>query len=223
MFGRWAIANSGGWWGGTPSTLLTWLTAYYKADTNGSFPDAVWSNDWTIDGASYTTSWLINNAYDFDGVNDNITFGSWGIGTTDDWSISFWLYLDTNQRDRTVNLFGDIRFIIAHDDNSQNDGSLHWYDWSWHDTWYNVGNGAWNHYVVTYDYSATTIKIYVDTTQRLGNTSTTFTSGTATNQVSNPSLCFDGRFDEFGVWSKVLTSSEIAELYNSWAGNQYPF
>lgn len=36
-------------------------------------------------------------------------------------------------------------------------------------------------------------------------------------------LYFDGLIDEFGFWKKVLSSSEITELYNSGSGLAYPF
>jgi hypothetical protein len=34
---------------------------------------------------------------------------------------------------------------------------------------------------------------------------------------------FDGLIDEFGIWSRVLTASEITQLYNSGSGLTYPF
>lgn len=34
---------------------------------------------------------------------------------------------------------------------------------------------------------------------------------------------FYGKIDEFAIYNKVLTESEILKLYNSGSGNQYPF
>lgn len=34
---------------------------------------------------------------------------------------------------------------------------------------------------------------------------------------------FDGRFDESGIWGRVLSDSEIIELYNNGSGVEYPF
>ena len=34
---------------------------------------------------------------------------------------------------------------------------------------------------------------------------------------------FDGLIDEVGIWSRVLTSTEVSQLYNDDAGLQYPF
>ena len=38
-----------------------------------------------------------------------------------------------------------------------------------------------------------------------------------------PNLPFKGSIDELGIWSRVLTSSEVSELYNNGAGKTYPF
>jgi hypothetical protein len=32
-----------------------------------------------------------------------------------------------------------------------------------------------------------------------------------------------GDIDEVGIWSRVLTSTEVTQLYNGGAGLQYPF
>ena len=34
---------------------------------------------------------------------------------------------------------------------------------------------------------------------------------------------FDGSMDEFGLWNRVLTSTEIGHLWNGGAGTTYPF
>lgn len=39
----------------------------------------------------------------------------------------------------------------------------------------------------------------------------------------NNSLFLDGRVDEFGIWDRLLTTAERAELYNDGAGTTYPF
>ena len=77
--------------------LLNNLVSYYKCDTNGSFPDAHGSNDWTINGATYTASGKINWAYDYDWVNDTIntwTSTDFEINWSDNFSQSIWVNLD---------------------------------------------------------------------------------------------------------------------------------
>lgn len=49
------------------------------------------------------------------------------------------------------------------------------------------------------------------------NYTTTFGLALATSQLTN------SEFDEFGLWDRVLTNSEIESLYRLGDGNQYPF
>lgn len=86
--------------------------------------------------------------------------------------------------------------------------------------------GTWYHVAVTK--SGVTVKFYVDGSQ-LG-TDLTGSNGTIAN-TSAPFIMggiadgnsYDGMLDEWGVWSRALSGSEIAELYNSGAGLSYPF
>ena len=41
--------------------------------------------------------------------------------------------------------------------------------------------------------------------------------------ITTPQMYFNGAMDEVGLWSKILTSTEITELYNSGSGLAYPF
>jgi hypothetical protein len=77
--------------------------------------------------------------------------------------------------------------------------------------------------------TGTTIKFYYNGAQS-GATKTmtaiTPTGGTANfvlgNFISNGAP-YGGYIDEVGIWSKVLSDSEIVSLYNSGAGSQYPY
>lgn len=42
-------------------------------------------------------------------------------------------------------------------------------------------------------------------------------------QIRASSQYFDGRIDEVGVWKRLLTSTERAQLWNSSVGRTYPF
>lgn len=84
----------------------------------------------------------------------------------------------------------------------------------------------WHHIVYTYD--GTTWAGYKDgvnifSVSRVFSLNATtgalylFTfDGTATGR-------FNGTLDEFGMWSRGLSSNEVLQLYNSGAGLQYPF
>jgi RHS repeat-associated protein len=90
--------------------------------------------------------------------------------------------------------------------------------------------GAWHHIVMTYD--GTNVAGYVDGAQvsqqaQSGNGVScapdgwsSVGAGVSGGSVVNGS---DGTIDETGVWSRALTSTEVSQLYNSGAGQQYPF
>ena len=49
-----------------------------------------------------------------------------------------------------------------------------------------------------------------------------FRIGSYTNLDLSGSIFFKGLIDEVGIWNRVLTPTEITELYNSGVGKQYP-
>jgi hypothetical protein len=85
--------------------------------------------------------------------------------------------------------------------------------------------GQWQNIVFTYDGSETKagIKIYIDGSD-LGAPNVTFRDNfTGDFQDSSPfyigygpgTRYFEGNMDEFGIWNKELSSTEVTELYNS--------
>lgn len=97
-------------------------------------------------------------------------------------------------------------------------------------TGYNDGN--WHHLVITFTASGnvTNIAIYVDgSSLSVTTTGTTALNTTATDfYIGNSSsggitTTFSGTLDEFGLWSRALTSDEVTSLYNGGSGLAYPF
>jgi len=93
-----------------------------------------------------------------------------------------------------------------------------------------VNDDSWHHIVMTY--TAGTHKIYIDNVER-GSSSPTATNiyydgnynafiGCGEAGTTREAF-FTGTIDEVGIWDRVLTISEIDELYNSGIGNEYPF
>ena len=93
--------------------------------------------------------------------------------------------------------------------------------------------GAWVHLVYVVDLAAHTIEIFKNASSLGGRvdtgSATSIYNGTADVGVGarNPGggggLFFDGGMDEFGLWGRKLTSTEVTSLYNSGAGLAYPF
>lgn len=90
-----------------------------------------------------------------------------------------------------------------------------------------LSTATWYHVVVTQNTGSSVVTIYVNGssigtgsgTASNVNNSVDFEIGTATSA----SFFFDGIIDEVGIWNKVLTSTEVTDLYNAGAGLAYPF
>ena len=81
------------------------------------------------------------------------------------------------------------------------------------------------HYVITWDgtnvitYKNGSVETSAASTKTLKAVPVNFAiGGTPIN-----AQYINGLVDEVGFWSRALTSAEVASLYNSGAGNQYPF
>lgn len=91
--------------------------------------------------------------------------------------------------------------------------------------------GVWHHVVGTFEAGTNNLKIYVNGTLENSATATSISSihnGTNSFYIgytdlfaSNSAGYWDGLIDEVGVWDKVLTASEVTDLYNS--GNGLPY
>lgn len=89
-----------------------------------------------------------------------------------------------------------------------------------------LGTSAWRHIVLTYDLS--TITGYLDgssvatlSASGVGNSGMAVKFALGNNGASGNYA--GAKVDEVGVWSRVLTSAEVTQLYNGGAGLQYPF
>lgn len=88
--------------------------------------------------------------------------------------------------------------------------------------------GNWVHVVVTVDVSTQTVIFYKNgsalTTSASGSAATIYDS-TATFEVGNwsgGSYYFDGGLDEISIWNgRILSASEVSDIYNSGAGIPY--
>lgn len=98
---------------------------------------------------------------------------------------------------------------------------------------YNVALGTtnWHHIVATYNSSTSKINCYLDGTKIVTDASFGGLSGAwgsyrftlmAYYSIEG-TTCMKGEIDEVGLWNRVLSDSEVTTLYNSGAGNTYPF
>lgn len=91
----------------------------------------------------------------------------------------------------------------------------------------NVADGDWHMVTFVWDASADKQTLYVDgvdqgsvaSAQTISQSTAKFEIGD--NDVGGSASPWDGLIDEVGVWSKVLTSTEVTDLYNSGTGIPY--
>lgn len=98
--------------------------------------------------------------------------------------------------------------------------------------WYTVqatNTGTWWHAVLTLNSTNATIWLNGSVSSSRANTFTTGINLGALYICADPypnnggrNWC-SGTVDEIGVWNRSLSSSEISDLFNGGAGNQYPF
>jgi hypothetical protein len=198
-----------------------------------------------VPGPTFTTGKL-GKAFNFDGVNDYIQLGDvMDIGISS-WSYSYWFNSPnafTTQLVFSKSLAGSsIGRVWSSIENNrvsfnfQADSSNVITTQMAAST---IANNTWCHVVLVLD-RTDKLKMYINGalypitvftgtndltpyTSTNYNTTHPFRIGAYTNaDNTTPSGFFNGKIDAFNVWNKVLTQSEITELYNSGNGKQYP-
>jgi hypothetical protein len=234
------------------NSLKTNLVGYWKYD-DGSGTSATDASGngltATLSGSplpSWTTSGKINDALTFNGTTAYTTVTSSSItGVTSTLSLAFWVNIPSftagtyhplidiysespSAREWTVGtklVTGTQRFGVI----TSTDGTYQ----AARDFATNAGitTGTWYFVVFTYD-SAVGAKIYVNGSLDTSNAQTgTLFAATgvpmvtmhAANTYGDGSGYSAGTVDEVGFWSRALSASEIAALYNSGVGTHYPF
>lgn len=92
-----------------------------------------------------------------------------------------------------------------------------------------ISADAWHHYVVWYRASDDTMGLYIDNVSRgscapggsFFDQRTNYTVGGS--PLSATPRMWPGKIDEVAIWSRVLSASEVAALYNAKNGVTYPF
>jgi hypothetical protein len=212
--------------GGAASPLLAGLVSYWKLDeTSGTRFDSVSANNLSDNGGVGSAIGKIGNAAEFDTTNKLSTNTVLSSGP---FTVSCWIYADTfsgeggivNRYDNSVPADRAWTTYVANDDIT----------FVIQPTALNIPNvvsaATWHYFAFWYDDVAQEMGIQFDTTiqttpQTTGYpvTNVDFTVGAR----ADGGTAFDGRIDEVGIWSRVLTASERTQLYNGGAGLTYPF
>ena len=185
-------------------------------------------------GPTFTTG-KIGKAFVFDGINDHIFLPNNIFKKTGDFSFSAWVNPNALSGNQAIlgtyfydgNTYGwrldfvnsSMSFgIFGSSQVNMSIGST-------------FNNGQWYHIVVTRKASTGT-KAYINGTLNVSNTSTInpnyattqySTIGATQYQPSTVTYYYNGKIDAISVWDKELSATEVASLYNSGNGKQYPF
>jgi len=177
-------------------------------------------NTYTGNGSSQSIEGKIGTAADFNGSSSVITHASrLGLGTNPTHSVSLWVNF-AGTSNQNLYGFGDTTTAYVHS-GIQVDSSL---SRIYHDnngsadllTNYSFSTGQWYHIVLTYDSSTSGMVLYVDGTQiatgtiTLNITSSAFRIGRRPGYNNN---YVDGKIEQFRVFNKALSSSEVTTLY----------
>lgn len=222
--------------------LDTNLISYYKLDWNST--DSLWINNWTDTSMSYVSG-KIWNAGSFNWSTSRIQFADTAsLSITWNYTLSMWLNITA------LPTSWNFKSIICKYDQWANSW---WYDFalynnagtqqvwminaSWWSSWwwyinYTFTTGSFVHAVVTYDGSNSILYV---------NTTNVWSIANTTNPANNTKLLNIGNFwyytpsswelwryfnwiiDEIWLWDRVISWSEISQLYNGWSWLSYPF
>lgn len=184
-----------------------------------------------------TTVKLGGGSYDFNGSNNYMQSTATSFDGLPALTVSFWMYVDTK---------GNYEHVVAKGYGASDANRMAWlfmFDGSLDQKLIfstsdgtnkaeMVSNAAiavstWTHIVGVWD--GTWLKMYLNNS--LQTDTTTCTSMYDINDTNYPlnlgsrtavDCFFDGRLDEVAIWSRALTTDEIAWLYNGGTGREIP-
>lgn len=169
--------------------------------------------------SSVVLSWPNKYSLAFDGVDDWLSVPITNF-MDDDFSISCWMNADGANSDSWagVGIGSNYQrgFKIAYDRLIYRDDGANVYDVSFSPA---PSNDEWNHFVISHDLSEKTFSMYLNANTA---TTSTYTDNLVTDHGSSDNLFissvgrpFTGYIDEVSVFDAVLSSADVASLYNN--------
>lgn len=226
------------------STLLTSLVSWWSLDeASGSRADSHGSNTLTDNNTVTQATGKVSNAGQFTYANSEWLSKATPTGVNGgntDWTIQAWVYADSfsGGSDKFPGIVilggagllgaGDNDYLLVHDNGdtfeffSSNGSSFSLVSAT------NFGaasTATWYHIIAWHDSAVGSLNIKINdgTTDTNSSINTPSHQASADNlQIGRYDVHWDGRIDEVAFWSRVLTASEITELYNSGSGIAYP-
>ena len=223
------------------SSLLDDLISYWKLDEAAGVArvDSAGSGNTLTDHNTVTTpAGIIEGSAGFNGTTQYLSVASTVSLETGDISYAFsaWLYPTDVSSLRTVMSKGEagtsVEYVFYID---SADGMLHCQVWNdppaANDQAISLAPiplNTWTHMVFMRNKAAVEVQLYINGVVQDNNAITiapTAHSGdfNLSRYMFTGDRFFAGRIDEVGFWKRVLTTDEIAELYNGGTGLSYPF
>lgn len=177
-----------------------------------------------------------SNAFDFDGVDDYISFGDI-MGTYTSFTLEAWIYLDSTaskplfslgQYDGTSGESATTNTVFALSIQNVGDLKVNWeygdgVSESEFDEDYSLSTGQWFHVCVTRDNADNKIRFYKDgqltstsgaTNDPTDGDSTTIRFLIGRNQNFSSGSFFNGKMRNVRIWNIARTNSQIASFFN---------
>lgn len=216
----------------TSAALTDEARSYYKMDeASGAVIDSVSGISATNYGSTAGVSGVIGTAYDFDGTNDFINLSrGYGVFRDGNFTMNFWVRGDgwydndyvinpTGEVDMSINVVSASRLRFEGVGNLAGKSAL---------STGTLQNNTW--YMITAIQNSSGFNLFINgklNSSSAGspgilNAGKSFNSTLAVS--GNSTGFFKGRIDEFALWNRSLTNSEVTDLYSTQlAGFQYPF
>lgn len=224
--------------GKEPSSLLTGLVAYFRfEEASGTVYSEVGEYSAVVGTApDYHVTGKQGYCVDFDASNSEyFTMASFWNPGTGDWTIAAWIYLEVGTSAGGILgcLGTDPDWYFRAQNNNVWKGFVDFGPASYEaTTGTQPSTGAWHLFLVEYDRSAYET-CWLDNVEKTANRVdiSTYSATNVTNantfyigNVGGPTAGYylDGLLDELMVWSRILTPTEKAALYNSGNGIPWP-
>lgn len=217
------------------SSLLTDLESFWKLEeSSGNAIDELGNANLSETGSIGTATGKIGNARNLSGSGQYFSTSKANVSALyggADFTIGGWMASDANATNSLCSVYGasgNRCWLLQHGSNwrllASSDGS------ATVNTGF-VGSsttaGTFYHWLLEWDESAEQFEFYVNNSSiaTLSVSGGLFDSTHDFNLGSreNGTDLWDGKLDAVGIWSRILTSDEKSELYNSGDGVEHPF
>jgi hypothetical protein len=163
-------------------------------------------------------------AMNFDGADDEITFSS-NVNLSNSWSVGFWFKTSSignmspffGVGDNNEGAWSFFRYFTISYLSSSKFSTKLWSNGTGSIVALtpNVNDGLWHNLVITYNYSTSSYKVYLDGSECFsGNYDTSTGNSISKIGTSEANWHWDGLLSNVSIWNTSLTSSQANEIYN---------